>query len=321
MQDASIHRILDRAVERRRALIDDERVDAYRVLSGPFEGLPGVFVDRYADLAVLIVYDDEVDPELDPRLLAECIAEHLELRAVYVKRFVKDRSTLGGEFDDHLRDPKPLVGSPAPESLLVRERELAFEIHPYDGFSTGLFLDQRENRRALAKGVTGKRILNTFAYTCGFSVACAKAGAHTTSVDISRRYLGWGQRNFEHNHLDPAEHAFYCRDVFEFIKYAARKGHTYDLIILDPPSFSSGRKGKSFSAVRDYGRLLADAAHLLTTDGRMFCSTNTAHLATGRTFDRIIDEVLPGRWRRLALPEPPIDFSMERNRLACRLLG
>lgn len=288
--------VLDRALHRRASLLASDDVTAYRLLSGPFEGVPGVFVDRYDNAAVVIVYEGEAET-IDVQEVAETVRQRLNLRAAYVKRFVKDRSGLGGRFDDHLTDARPASGEPLPEAIVIREYAARFEVRLYDGFSTGLFLDQRENRRFLAEGLSGRRVLNTFAYTCGFSVTCALAGATTTSIDISRRYLEWGKRNFTLNGLDPAGHYFTCVDALEFLDFARRKKFSFDLVILDPPSFSAGKGGRSFSAARDYKELFERAARVVAPGGRIFASTNNAALATGAAFDELIEAALGSSWR------------------------
>jgi 23S rRNA (cytosine1962-C5)-methyltransferase len=202
----------------------------------------------------------------------------------------------------------------------------------YDGLSTGLFLDQRENRRFVADWVkdrargSGKppTVLNTFAYTCAFSVAAATAGAITASVDVSGRYLDWGKRNFQHNNLDPALHRFAKMDTFEFFGYAKRKGLTFDLIILDPPSFASGNKKKGirpWSSVADYARLVGEASSLLNPRGVILASTNTQELCRPGRLEREILKGLggagkPPRWLRL--PDMPLDFARDSERFAAR---
>jgi 23S rRNA (cytosine1962-C5)-methyltransferase len=168
--------------------------------------------------------------------------------------------------------------------------------------------------------MAGKRVLNTFAYTCGFSVTCARAGATTTSVDVSKRYLEWGKRNFALNDIEPKDHYFTCVDALEFLDFARRKTFSFDLVILDPPSFGSGKKGRSFSATNDYGELLEKAARIVAPGGRIFASTNNTTLATGDAFDAIINKSLGGAWRQAELPALPVDFANERGRLACRLM-
>jgi 23S rRNA (cytosine1962-C5)-methyltransferase len=319
--------LLHNALQRRHAVVRDPRIEAYRLLSGPFEDLPGVFVDVYGPAAVIMTYQGETPHGLEVDALAETVLERMKLDAVYLKRFVRDRSRLGGQFEAQLRDPEPMLGTSVPEAITIREGDLSLEVCMYDGFSTGLFLDQRDNRAALAEYVADRaepaRVLNLFAYTCAFGAACARVGAQTTNVDVSKRYLDWGQRNYQLCGVDPAEHEFRRMDAIEFLSYAKRKGLRYEMVILDPPSFASGKKGRSFSAVRDYGTLAQSAADVLTSDGLLYCSTNAGRLATnrGRGLDDLLGRSLDKQWQTRALPRPPLDFRMERDRLACRLFG
>jgi 23S rRNA (cytosine1962-C5)-methyltransferase len=168
-----------------------------------------------------------------------------------------------------------------------------------EGLSTGIFLDQRENRhRLLTMPLAGKTLLNCFAYTCAFSVAAAKAGAATTSVDLSRNYLEWGKENFQANGLECADlsalspenrtpengkaptsrstpkHEFVFGDVFDWLNRFAKKERRWDLVLLDPPTFSTTKRGRAFQAERDYEQLAAQATRLVAKGGWLFCSTN-----------------------------------------------
>ena len=119
-------------------------------------------------------------------------------------------------------------------------------------------------------------VLNAFAYTCGFSVCAARGGARVTSLDLSRKYLDWGRRNFLANGIDPAKHDFIFGDVFEWCKRLERKGRSFDAIILDPPSFSRSKSHGTFRAEKDYPQLVAAALRLLKSNGLMFASSNAA---------------------------------------------
>lgn len=348
-----------RAVERRAELVKSGRTQAYRVFSGDAEGYSGVFIDVYgsgeACGAVMIVYEGRTPPGFGMATAARdahAVLERIGVRGVYVKHFPKDRPKLGGELPEELTSATPTAGVAVPEAVIIREVDWNLEVRLYDGLSTGLFLDQRENRATLADAVrrkvgkTGRTVsvLNTFAYTCAFSVACAKAGAATTSVDVSARYLEWGKRNFAHNGIDvtprpdargSSPHRFAKMDTFEFFDYARRKGLMYDLIILDPPSFAAGNKKKgirTFSSVSDYGKLVREAASLLNEGGAIFASTNTQELCRplfpGQPA-RLEREICKGlglaggldvdespRW--LKLPPAAADFAMERDRFAAR---
>ncbi len=318
------------ALERRGDLVTRGRTQAFRAFSGGPEGLEGVFVDVYGPFATLIVHQGAAPASFDAAAAASdtlAVLATLGVKAVYHKPFAKDRSRMGGEMPAGVTDPMPAAGVPQPEAVVIREHGWSLEVRPYDGLSTGLFLDQRENRAWVAQWVrsrAGERqaspaVLNTFAYTCAFSVAAATAGAITTSVDVSPRYLEWGRRNFAHNGLDAGAHRFAKMDTFEFIGYAKRKGLRYDLVILDPPSFAAGSKRKGippWSSVDDYATLVKESATLLNPKGVIFASTNTRELCRPGRLEREVREGLGREPRLLRLPPPPSDFAAERGRFA-----
>ncbi len=326
----SFRELLASAIERRADLLRRGRTQAFRAFSGGPEGLDGVLVDVYGPFATLITHEGTAPARFDAKAEAPAVLETLAtlgVRAVYHKPFAKDRSRMGGEMPEGVTDPAPAAGEPQPEAVVIREHGWSLEVRPYDGLSTGLFLDQRENRAWVASWVRGRvaegraapAVLNTFAYTCAFSVAAATAGAVTTSVDVSPRYLEWGRRNFAHNGLDASTHRFAKMDTFEFIGYAKRKGLRYDLVILDPPSFAAGSRRKGiapWSSVDDYARLVKEAATLLNPKGVIFASTNTRELCRPGRLEREVREGLGREPRLLRLPPPPPDFGAERGRFA-----
>jgi len=128
----------------------------------------------------------------------------------------------------------------------------------------------------LAIGNRRWAVLNTFAYTCGFSVCAAKAGARTTSLDLSKKWLDWGQRNFALNRLDPARHEFIYGDALDWLRRLGKKQRRFDVILLDPPTFSQSKASGVFRAEQDYGRLVTAALPLLRSGGVLFASTNAA---------------------------------------------
>ncbi len=322
---------LAEALERRRPLIGQQRTQAFRVFSGIADGIDGVFVDAYGEGAVLIVYDGRYPRSFDPTAEAKTVLDVLTplgIRAVYVKPFARDRSRLGGELPELATDPTPSAGEVLPEAIVIHEAQWKLEIRLYDGLSTGLFLDQRENRSWVAEWCARRRTagkptaaLNTFAYTCAFSIAAATGGAVTTSVDVSGRYLDWGKRSFALNNMDIAAHRFAKMDTFEFFHYAGRKGLRYDLMILDPPSFAAGSKKKKirpWSSVDDYARLVHDASHLLNRGGAIVASTNTQALCRNGQLDREIKKGLGRSPKWIDLPPAPVDFSADQDRFAAR---
>lgn len=311
-----------RSCARRQGIVS-RGVTAYRLLDGGGDGMPGVYVDRYGPAAILSVYDDSRWRDEAIGRAAHDILEVLApsgLEAVYVKRFAKDRSRLGGRAPAECSSPTPRAGCPQPEALTVAEYGVRFEVRPYDGFSTGLFLEHRDHRHALvARGVT--RALNLFAYTCAFSVPLAAAGAHVTNVDVSARYLDWGRRNHALNAIDPSRVRYARMDAMAYLAYAARHAdERFDLVILDPPTFGAAdnRRGvKTWKATTGYPTLLAAAAAVLTPGGAIFAATNTRELAVDGALRRLIESSIgPVRWARL--PAWPEDLR-ERGRVAAAL--
>jgi 23S rRNA (cytosine1962-C5)-methyltransferase len=201
-----------------------------------------------------------------------------------------------------------------------------------EGYSTGLFLDQRDNRRRLltqcvASGFTlfpdrkaespPQSLLNTFSYTCAFSVCAAKGGMQTTSIDLSKKYLEWGKRNFALNQLPIPGHNFICGDVFEELRRLGKRGFFYDMIILDPPTFSQSKISGTFKAEKDYGRLLQLALPLLRNGGVLFASTNAAGWRAEDFLNELKSEVRKSSGQILQLhfvPQPP-DFPISRTEL------
>lgn len=142
------------------------------------------------------------------------------------------------------------------------------------GYSHGLFLDQRANRAFVGRSAP-TRVLNTFAYTCSFSVVAALAGAETVNVDLSRKSLDRGRTNFALNGLDPSTgHRFVADDVLEVIPRLQRRGEKFDVVILDPPTFSRGNKGRLWKVEEQFDALLASVVKLLAPGGRVLLSTN-----------------------------------------------
>jgi len=308
---------------RRQSLIDQTETTAYRLFDGAGDGIAGVYVDRYGPAAILNVYDDAQWSGAAITQAADAILDRLHatgVQAVYVKRFIKDRSRAGGKPPSESTSSKPRAGVELADTLTIEEYGVRCEVKPYDGFSTGLFLEHRDHRRALAKrGV--KRALNLFAYTCAFSVPLALSGAHVTNVDVSARYLDWGARNHALNNVDQANVRFKRMDAMAYLNYASRHlEERFDLIILDPPTFGAGdgrRSIKPWKAVADYPKLLKAAARALSPGGLIFAATNTRELADDRTFRRMIqDAIRKVSWD--VLPPWPVDVR-EKGRVAAAL--
>lgn len=186
--------------------------------------------------------------------------------------------------------PEWVEGEKLKGSFSVIENDAKYLIDFAAGYSQGLFLDQRLNREELRRRIsTGDRILNTFAYTCSFSVVTALAGGVATSMDLSGHYLNWGKDNFTLNGIDPADHYFCKGDVMDWLKRFAKSGRTFKGIILDPPTFS--RNGKKIWRVEtDYAELVRLATSVLDEEGAwLLCSTNHNTLSSWE-FESMLSE-------------------------------
>src|SRR5437763_14732126 len=174
--------------------------------------------------------------------------------------------------------PSLILGDPDTnlESTAL-ERTLCYGIDFSAGYSVGLFIDQRENRR-FVRDLAPASLLNCFAYTCSFSVAAATVGAKTVSVDLSKKSLARGRENFALNSLSTADHRFIADDVMTVLPRLARKGEKFDVIILDPPTFSRSHRGKAFQVERDFETLLLAALEVAESDAKILLSTNCSSL-------------------------------------------
>jgi 23S rRNA (cytosine1962-C5)-methyltransferase len=164
-----------------------------------------------------------------------------------------------------------------PLERTVIERDLCYAIDFGAGYSTGLFLDQRANRQFVRR-LAPLRTLNCFAYTCSFSVVAALGGGATLSLDLSRKSLDRGRDNFMLNRLATDQHRFLADDVLRVLPRLARKGETFDCIILDPPTFSRSHTGKAWQVEKDFDHLLLAALEVATRDAKILLSTNCTRL-------------------------------------------
>ncbi|MEK6674313.1 MAG: class I SAM-dependent methyltransferase [Planctomycetota bacterium] len=308
-------RILQAALVRRLPCLLDSTSDSYRLLTGPFEDFPGLVVEKYGPVLIFQVQDSAQVSSKTLSYIARWYLAAVDARAVYVKNFVRDRGGVGPELDAEMRSPEPLAGQAIDDAITILENGLRFVIHPYDGFNVGLFLDHRENRRRIRDMSKGLDVLNLFAYTCGFSVAAAVGGAaKTVSVDIAPKVLEWGKVNFEANGFDPSTHEFIRADASEFLDRAAKKDRSFDVIVVDPPTFAHGRKsGKHFSIDKDLTRLLSQSLRVLRPGGTLLLSTNHRRLAHRALRQHLYEAAAGRRFEIIAAPKLPLDFAVDRD--------
>ncbi len=305
---------LIKALQYRESLFQQEtlyQTNTFRLLSEGTEGVSGLAIDRFGSTAIFSLFEGKQHfKENDIKSMAVTLLESTPLKSVLLKRFVADRS--------HEVAAPPcevIAGEPVAEVIVAEESGLKYSIKPFEGFSVGLFLDQRDNRREVAR-LDAKKFLNCFSYTCGFSLALAKRGCRVTNVDLSKKYLNWGKENFVLNGINPESHAFLEGDVFDFLKRFQKRSEKFHAIVLDPPSFSRDRAGNVFSVVKDWQKLLAEASFCLEDGGTLFFSTNYQS-ATFQDFEKKLtyQDLQKMGLKRLPNLPPPLDFSREKNPL------
>jgi 23S rRNA (cytosine1962-C5)-methyltransferase len=244
---------------------------AYRLVNAEGDGLPGLTVDRYGEHLLVQLYSIGWRPHLKAVILA--LQELLQPAGIYEKSRPQNTRELEAVCETK-QYGRLLAGSPAPLLLEVRENGLNFLVSMERGLHTGLFLDQRNNRRDLMTRARGKRVLNLFAYTAAFSVAAAAAGAsRVASVDISPSSTEWGRSNFGANRLNTKRHDFIVGDCLDVMHELARQGKQYDIIVMDPPSFSTTARGR-FTTRGGTSELVAAALTLLPAGGVLIASSN-----------------------------------------------
>lgn len=289
------------AKEKRHLFFINEQTTAFRLFNGEGDGIGGLIIDYYDHFAVFSWYN-------------ETLYTH---RHLFFSAFQQVYPEIKGAYEkirfetSEIPESQYVYGETAPEPLIIKENGVSYATYLNEGLMTGIFLDQKEVRGALIDGLgLGKTVLNMFSYTGAFSVAAAMGGAlATTSVDLAKRSLKKTQEQFEVNGLDLAAQKIIVMDVFEYFKYAKRKQLTYDLIVLDPPSFARNKK-KVFRVSKDYGELVKDSLSILSEEGTLIASTNAANVSTDQFKKMIEAEFVAANvtFKELALYRLPQDF-------------
>jgi 23S rRNA (cytosine1962-C5)-methyltransferase len=272
------------AAERRFGVVATGDTNALRIVNGAGDGLPGITIDLYGRHAVLSFYEDA--PEAEAQAVAQALVD-AGAAGVYAKFRPKHASRIVDSRRDDIAPSEPIAGDPAAPTFEVVEGGVPFEVHLGDGLSTGIFLDQRDNRRRVRAAAKGLEVLNLFAYTGAFSVVAAVGGAaRTTTVDTSRGALEWARRNLDRVGAREDAHECVEADVFAFLAAAKARGRTWDLALLDPPSFSTTKKSR-FSAEDDYEHLAAATLSVVRPGGKLLACTNHRGISIGQLRKRL----------------------------------
>lgn len=295
------------AWQRRAALHQSSETNAYRLINHSGDGFSDLTVDRYGNVLVANVYSAGVKVQ-PPRELLTILAEYAAAQAVYIKYRPAQANVLSEEARRALIPLQPLIGR-AMDSAEVIENGSRFLIRPAEGLNPGLFLDMREVRAWVQAQSHGKTALNCFAYTCAFGVAALRGGAaRVLNLDIARRYLDWGRANAELNGFATAPADFVKGDVFDWLQRFGKRGQTFDLVILDPPSYSTTHQTR-FTVERDTARLVALAAHTVQPGGYLIACTNSDEMPRSKFVARVREGLTGCRAKIVdTRHEPSIDF-------------
>lgn len=303
LNQAFFEALFRQAKEKRSAYYQDDLTTAFRLFNQEGDGFGGLTVDLYGDYAVFSWYNSYVYQ------IRQTISEAFrqvfpEVLGAYEKIRFK-----GLDYE-----AAHVYGQEAPEFFTVLENGVLYQVFMNDGLMTGIFLDQHEVRGSLVDGLAmGKSLLNMFSYTAAFSVAAAMGGAsQTTSVDLAKRSRELSQAHFQANGISTDDHRFIVMDVFEYFKYAKRKDLTYDVIVLDPPSFARNKK-QTFSVAKDYHKLISQSLEILNPGGIIIASTNAANVSRQK-FTEQIDKGFAGRsYQILNKYGLPADFAYNKK--------
>lgn len=272
-----------RAAWELRAPLREAGCTAYRWLFGEGDWLPGITVDRYGDYAALVTYTSSVTPLLGV-VVDELRACDPGLRGVVVRqRRTRDRQLVGDAdmADDGsslVAGSSSVIGEEPPGDLAVVEHGLRFYADLRGGQKTGLFLDQRENRRFVEGLSAGRTVLNCFAYTGAFSMYALAGGAEeVVSADIGKGLAEAAAANIRLSRLDGRRHRFITDDCFALLARYAAEGRTFDLVILDPPSFAR-KKESRYAAMRAYAKLNALGMRCVTPGGLLATASCTSQV-------------------------------------------
>lgn len=302
--------LFSKAKQKRQHFENSDLTTAYRLFNQDGDNFGGVTIDRYADFVVFSWYNTFV----------------YQYRDIIVKAFQKVYPAVKGGYEkirfkglDY--ESAHIYGQEAPETFTILENGVKYSVFMNDGLMTGIFLDQHEVRDALINELgLGKRVLNMFSYTAAFSVAAAMGGAiETTSVDLAKRSRELSQAHFEANGLNVTNHHFVVMDVFEYFKYAKRKNLTFDLIVIDPPSFARNKK-QTFSVAKDYHRLISQALEVLSDDGTIIASTNAANLTVAQFKKQLEKGFASVKHEYIRLQQLPSDFTVNKADMSSNYL-
>jgi len=297
----------DQAFKKRNAFYLDTETTAFRVFNGEGDGIGGLTIDYFDGFYMVSFYSEGIYSFRNTIFTA--LKKVVDVRGIYEKK----RFDTNGQYVDQDDYVEGEVGQ---FPLIIKENGMNYAVNLNDGAMTGIFLDQRNVRKALRERFSeGKTVLNTFSYTGAFSVAAALGGAYeTTSVDLAKRSLPLTIEQFSVNGIDYEQQQIKVMNVFDYFSYAARHELKFDVVVLDPPSFARTKK-MTFSTSKDYPKLIGEAIDITAPKGIIIASTNNASFNM-KKFKTFIDKAFKEKNLRYKIVEQhqlPEDFVTLEN--------
>ncbi|MBY0025958.1 class I SAM-dependent rRNA methyltransferase [Priestia aryabhattai] len=295
-------RKIQQAISSRHDFYASEDTTAFRVFNSEGDGIGGLIIDYYDGYYVMSWYSEGIYQ------FKEYVIEALKSAPNFKGLYQKKRFNVKGQY---IEEDDFVAGDKGEFPLIVKENGIRFAVYLNDGAMVGVFLDQRDVRKTIRdKYAKGKTVLNMFSYTGAFSVAAALGGAaKTTSVDLANRSLAKTIEQFSVNGIDHEAQDIIVEDVFKYFKYAVKKNMTFDLVVLDPPSFAKSKK-HTFSAAKGYKDLLKEAIALTKPNGVIVASTNASNFDM-KKFHSFIQKAFNEKGERYKMMEQfslPADF-------------
>ena len=295
-------RKIQQAISSRHDFYASEDTTAFRIFNSEGDGIGGLIIDYYDGYYVMSWYSEGIYQ------FKEYVIEALKSAPNFKGLYQKKRFNVKGQY---IEEDDFVAGDKGEFPLIIKENGIRFAVYLNDGAMVGVFLDQRDVRKTIRdKYAKGKTVLNMFSYTGAFSVAAALGGAaKTTSVDLANRSLAKTIEQFSVNGIDHEAQDIIVEDVFKYFKYAVKKNMTFDLVVLDPPSFAKSKK-HTFSAAKDYKDLLKEAIALTKPNGVIVASTNASNFDM-KKFHSFIEKAFNEKGERYKMMEQfalPADF-------------
>ncbi|WP_067726598.1 class I SAM-dependent rRNA methyltransferase [Oceanobacillus damuensis] len=295
------------AINKRQSYYKDEHTTAFRLFNGEGDGIGGLTIDYFDGYYLLSWYSEGIYSFRDK--VIRVLDELGDYKGIYEKK----RFDTKGQYID---DDDFVKGERGEFPILIKENGMNYAVYLNDGAMVGIFLDQREVRKAIRdQYAKDKHVLNTFSYTGAFSVAASLGGAvKTTSVDLAKRSKSKTIEQFSVNGIDFEQQDIIVMDVFDYFKYAKRKELKFDLVVLDPPSFARSKK-HTFSTAKNYPDLIKDTLAILEKNGIIVASTNNASFGM-KKFKGFLDKGFKDmkvKYKILEEYSLPSDFQVDRN--------